>query len=425
MSDVKDVNTTEQTQTTQPVTPPTPAKTKVDMIAEIKKLLVKNNMTIDDNSLLALIEKIQIQGMSMKARIDLLELQMLQPTEEEQEIIALPRGKHYVVTRTFEGWVDFNDKLFNDIIFNYKNTELSKPYIDKEHERAESFGNIYDPVIKSKGLFAKVKLNKLGYDLVKNDIYKYISPTITNHKDTKGNPITNWLATISLTNSPALLGVLPALQDQLSLQLSELKNKEKNKKMDNLILQTNFNKLNELSVKFSGQSLNLVGEVSPETVAAALPDLLKMFEDLMKKIQELTGQVGSANKDAQVAKDAANAVNAQMSTMIAEKNKIECEAVIKEAVEFGIFNPNEKYIELKKKEFMTDPKKVKEEIETLKLAMGIDKDAKPAGATQLTSTLKGSMELSSEDLAIAKGAGYDLSKPEDKAKFLKLKMEDK
>lgn len=420
MADIKQQGaqntTTAQTQSTQPAQ--APPKTKVDMIAEIKKLLVKNNMTIDDNSLLALIEKIQIQGMSMKARIDLLELQVLQPVEDEQEIIALPRGKHYVVTRTFQGWVDFNDQLFKNIISNFENKELSAPYIDKEHDRAESFGDILGFRIGDKGLFSKIKLNKFGTELIKERAYKYISPTITNHIDTKGNKITDWLATISLVNSPALLGAMPALQDQLSLQLSVFQNKEKNKKMDNLILQSNFNKINEMLVKFSGKSLSLAGEISPEAVAAVLSDIMKMLEDLMAKIQELTGQKDAADKTAADATAAANEVNKQMAVMLNEKKTIECEVVIKDAIEYGVYHPNEKFIELKKKEFMADPQKIKDEITVLKSFV-------PAGKGQFTSTFIDSKEFSQEDLQIAKSAGFDLNKPEDKAKFLEMKREDK
>jgi phage I-like protein len=408
-----DPNAAPPTQGVSP-TPPAPPKTKVDMIAEIKKLLTKNAMTIDDNSLLALIEKIQVQGMSMKTRFELLELQAILPTEAPQEILILPRGKHFVVTRNLKDWVDFNDKLFKNIITNYNNKELSEPYIDKEHNRNESYGDLSDFRIATEGLYAKIKLNKFGLELVKERAYKYISPTITNHIDTKGNEITDWLATISLVNSPALLGAMDTLQNQLQLQLENL-NKEKSKNMDNILLQSTFRQLTELTAKFD-KPLILQGEPTPEAVMAIFPDIVKMIEELSKKLAEVTGQAADATKKADTATAAADAANQQVTAMKAEKNAVECEAVIKDAVEYGAYIPNEKFIELKKTAFMENPDKIKNEIAVLKLAI-------PKREGQLSTSGVNTLELSAEDLNVAKNAGYDLSKPEDLKKFKEMKAE--
>lgn len=404
-------------ETTPQSSQPAPAKTKIDMLAEFKKLLNKNNMTIDDESLMALAEKIVVQGMSMKARLSLLELQYLEPTEEAQEILILPKGKHFVVTRTFKGWVDFNEKLFKNIIENYNNKELSEPYIDKEHNRAESYGDLSDFRIASEGLFAKIKLNKFGLELVKERAYKYISPTITNHIDTKGNEITDWLATISLVNSPALLGAMPALQEQLQLQLHVIR---EGKKMDNIMLQSSFRKLTELTTRF-GNPLLLQGEVTPEAIMAIFPDIVKMVEDLSKKIAEVTGQKEDAEKKAGEADQAAQTAQAEAMKMKNEKLESEWDVLAKKALKAELWGADEKKMDVRKKNFFENPQRVRDEIGDYLALHGITDDS--LDLRQYTSSGSGfeglDLKLDDDEKQIAKEKGFDISTPE-KVKAFKL-----
>jgi outer membrane murein-binding lipoprotein Lpp len=405
-----DPNVMQPTNDPNAVKPPPPLKTKVDMIPEIKKLLQKNNMNIDDATLLALIEKIQVQGMSMKARLEILELQQIKPIEDNQDILALPFGKHYVVTKNFEGWIDFNEKLFKNIIENYNNGNLSKPYIDINHARDQSCGLLSNPRIEGDGLHIDFKLNELGLDLVRKGVYNYISPTITDFKDGQGKTVKDWLATISLVNSPALLGAVPMLSEQLALSLNL--NTKRKKTMSDIMLQNSFTKLVELSTKF-GKPIMLAGDITPEAAAAAMPDIIDLITKLNDMITKLTGDNAQANQDAQVAKDTANAANQQLTAMIKKDTEKEMEIVIKEAVQLGIYHPV--IVEMKRKDFMENPQKIKDEIKMLKTTV--------KGNVQMTSVGIEGIELSQEDFLIAKQAGYDLTKQEDIEKFKKLKEE--
>ena len=133
---------------------------------------------------------------------------------EEQEIQVFPRGEHIINNKIRK----FDDEFFQKIIESFNSDNLSKPYIDKNHKRAESFGDIMDLYIKPEGLFAKIKLNKKGTELIKDSEYKYVSPMYGPRTDTKGKEYEYVLYNISLTNNPALEGTLPQLQEQIQLE---------------------------------------------------------------------------------------------------------------------------------------------------------------------------------------------------------------
>lgn len=389
--------------------PPPRPKGKLDIIAAIKKLIDKEGAVIPESELIALLNKIQVKDMpgvtdmKMGDFIKSLALQQVQPTEDNQTIIALPRGKHYVITSTFKGWVDFNDKLFKNIIDNFNSAALSKPYIDKNHERDASYGIIENPQIIPEGLSIDFKLNKYGLELVREGVYNYISPTITDFQDGTGKIVKDWLATISLVNSPALLGAIAPLKEQLNLSL-KLEERKK-RKMD-------LTKLIELSVKF-GKPLNLAGEINPETVMSIMPEIIDLVTKLNDTITKLQGDVAASDKKAADATKAADAVNAQMAAEITKQRKIECEAVITKAVKDGVFVATESYLELKRAAFMADPDSVKNEIDILSKSRGI------AGGQFTGAGAGDGLELSAEDRAIALSAG--LTTQEELKKF-KLTM---
>lgn len=379
---------------------PEKPKGKIDFMNEIKKLLEKYGVHESDEKIIEIVNSLDVQGIPMMKRFQLMEMQALEPTQERQEILVFPRGRHYVQSRNYTGWIEFNDKFYKQIAANFNDPALFKPYIDKDHEKKESYGDIPDYRIAEEGMYFGVKLNNIGVDKVKNREYRYVSPTFGDTKDTKAKEHIGWLATISLVNTPALMGLIPTLQEQLELSLNLTK---KENKVVNMELQ--------FLGKQLGKYIELQGEVSPEAIMQALPDILKMLEELTAKVQELTG----ANKDqqAEIAKqqEAMTAMSKDFKTLNDEKLTKEWDELSKKAIEGGM-PCSEKYVELKKEEFFKSPDKVKTE-----LAFFNNPDN---SGTQLS--LNGStglMELSKEDKELMDSTGWDSDDPKQRKTWLK------
>jgi len=382
-------------------------KSKIEILAEIKKLLDKNGIEINEEVIIGLLDSMKkgILPVQMTAERTLFELQAVQPILDNQRILVFPRGKFWI--QKYQRNIEFNDLFFNDVEKNFVNVSLSKPYIDKNHEHNDSFGNILNWERDKNGLYGIIKLNQFGIDLVKQGVFSSISPCFGDIEDNKGNKIKNYVATISLTNEPALMGNLPVLQEQMNLSFFVNDNNKRRS-----------NKMNELTYKGLSKFVSLAAEVSPDAVMAAMPEILKALEDLTAKVQELTGQ--AVVKDEKIAaQDAANAqMNSQLTTIRVEQLTKEANEVIQKAVELGKYNPSEKFIELKKAEYIENPEKIKKELSLIPENKALN---------NLTTGNKETMEeltFSDEDLEIIKASGkYDLNKIEDR-KLAKKALEE-
>lgn len=372
----------------EPSEPPK-KKGKVELLAEIKKLLEKNGLTITDDDLLSIMDKMQIQGMSLKQRVNLFELSMIDPVEDEQKILVFPKGKHWI--EQYKQWLVFDDKFYKNVAKNFDDVKLNKPYIDKDHEYGQSYGDILGYEIDAQGMYFKIKLNNDGVELIKQRKYRYISPSFGDVTDTTKEKHNDWIATISLTNIPAFLGVIPELQKQIQLELN-VKNGGK-KKMEFVAL-TNF--------------LELQNEASPEAILEAVKKLSESLKAALAEIDKLTGANEDQAKQIEQKDQAINEMNKNLTAIETEKRTKEADEVIKLAVEKGQYCVSEKFLELKKAEYIKDPAKIKTELSLIpENKLTGQQSASGAGETNI-------IELSEEDKKLVLDMGYDLNEPKQK-----------
>lgn len=179
------------------------------------------------------------------------------------DIMVFPRKEIFI--KKYNEKTDFNQKLFDEMINNFNNPKLFKPFGDKSHEFEKKYFDILDLFSETDGLYANIKLNKSGYEAIKNREFSYISPAFGRRTDTDGTEYSNVLSAITLTNIPALEGELPQLQEQIKLT----KKINGGQEMDLETLQANFtaleNNVKELNTKLDtktneGQAVGLLRE---------------------------------------------------------------------------------------------------------------------------------------------------------------------
>jgi len=91
------------------------------------------------------------------------------PEQKEQLLKCFPRGKHFI--EKYNETVDFNDEFFASIADAFNSPTLARPYIDKDHEMNESYGDILEPVVQEDGMYFKVLYNDDGINMIKNNRY--------------------------------------------------------------------------------------------------------------------------------------------------------------------------------------------------------------------------------------------------------------
>jgi phage I-like protein len=211
-------------------------------------------------------------------------LSIASPTEKTQKILVFPTGKFYF--SKYDEEIDFNKEFFQQIALAFNSPELSRPFIDKDHSFAESFGDILSYEMKSDGMYFIIKLNSKGIELVKNHEYRYISPTWGKIIDNHRNEYTKLIA-ISLTNIPAFEGILPELKNQLKLskenQNFSIVRSKKEVIMELFILANEF---------------GLSKDASAESVLMMIKKLKADFELSNKTNIELTTKLDKAEKQA-------------------------------------------------------------------------------------------------------------------------------
>lgn len=285
-------------------------KSKIDVLGSIKKLIEKSGYAISDEKILEMFGVIE----DKKGYLSRLN-KKLDSSSDTQEIKVFP--KKTVFIGKYRKTITFDDKLFNEMISAFNDPKLFKPYVDEAHMLGEKFADILDLLIKDDGFYAKIQLNDKGKDVIKNNIYSYISPEWGDRTDTDGNIHKNALVAITLTNIPALEGENPKLQDQIKLT-----------------------KKGGIYMNISQKLANLEGRVSnyklqDEATPPMPPEIMEaiqMIKEAIAKIDELTQQ----NQE----------VVEEKETAIAEKEVAE-----KTAIEY-----KEKYdtIETEKKEAEKD-----------------------------------------------------------------------
>jgi outer membrane murein-binding lipoprotein Lpp len=352
----------------------------LDVLSSVQKLCAKNGyeLTDDMDLLMKAIRKNQhTRQMSFKLE--------LSDDAPEQWVKIFPKKKIYVAK--YKMTFDFNDKFFQEIVTNFENPKLFKPYIDEEHDLKKKNGDITALEIKDDGLYGRVKLNDRGYQAIKGRVYSYQSPEWGKRTDTEGKVYENVLWTVSLTNTPAMEGELPTLQDQFQLSKGEKMELEK--------------KLIELKAR-SKKTYKLAEGVEA-TDPALLDELWSAIEELMAKYAAVKGEKEAVEKEKEVAEE-------EVAAMKTEKLKAEAESVVKLAIERGQFSP--KLFDLKVNQYLKDKEAVTTELSLIPEVK--------TGSLNLGSKKDDGFKLSNDDVIVMKAAGLDPEKSDDVKKYREI-----
>jgi phage I-like protein len=323
----------------------------------------------------------------------------IQAVKTEQWLQVFPRGKVYI--EHYDDTLNCNDAFFNQMIEAFNSKSLHKPFIDVNHEFKESYGSIDKLEIRKKGLFASVTLNENGFNAIKNNEYKYISPAFGNVTDNKGNKYENALIAVTLTNIPALQGTLPTLQEQLKLsgQLDDIK----------ILSFEKPHKNGGKTMKLLANHLGLNSEASEDKILEAIKANEKKLEverdHAVKKLEAKSKELDIAVKELE-------AKSKELETIELEKNEAEKKEYFDKAAKEGRIEPKE----MKLFEEHWDENK--------EFVMKI-LDARPIIKTEqktLTSQVDGK-KLEAVDREIMKENELDPDKPEDVKKYFEWTKE--
>lgn len=294
-------------------------KSRIDVLGSIKKLIEKSGYAISDEKILEMFGVIE----DKKGYLSKLN-KKLDSSNDTQEIKVFP--KKTVFIEKYKETITFDDKLFNQMILAFNNSKLFKPYMDEDHMLGEKFADILDLLIKDDGLYAKIQLNDKGKDVIKNNIYSYVSPEWGDRTDTDGNIHKNVLWAITLTNIPALEGENPKLQDQIKLTKG-------GKGMD---------ALNKRLTKLEGKLENYKSQDEAPIMSPELMEAIGMLKEAIAKIDELTQQnqeVVEENETAmaekEVAEKTAMEYKEKYDTIETEKKEVEKDAFFEKVVSDG------------------------------------------------------------------------------------------
>ncbi len=306
-----------------------------------------------------------------------------------QWIQIFPRGKFWIEHLGRE--LEFNDTFFREMKTAFESESLSKPYIDIEHNKGESFGDILELRINDKGMDALIQLNADGVDAIKNKKYKYISPYFGLEVDTAKQVYKNRLRTVSLVNNPALEGSLPPLQAQLELSKKYAEeHKEQQMSYEPIAI--------ELGLKADSGLEVVMTEI--KTLKSKISDSVELSKKESEKTKKLEDQVIELSKELKVRQEA--------------ELKSEAEKVVNDAIKSGKIHPAVSEIYLSR--YMKDKETVN--LELSKIPADIFNPEK-----QLSKPFeeKKGVELSAEDKAKMAAGGLDVNDKESVEVYLASK----
>lgn len=277
-----------------------------------------------------------------------MEWKELEQNTELQDIVIFPRGRFFI--QHLNRWIEFNDEFYNEILASFMDGNLAKPFIDKNHEKGESFGDIEDLYIAEDGMHAKVRLNEKGIELIKDRQYRYISPWFGGFTDTQGKEHKWVLFSVSLTNIPALSGELPELQEQMQLEMEV--GMEKTKEV--------FNKLKAVLIEKKWIQLEDGEEKDFDTQVS---EMLNVLYERMLALSDVAAQVKSLLAEKKAVEEKLEAEKQKVASLEQEKLEREAKEVIQKAVEQGKYPVA--LFEMKVAQYLKDREMVMKEIELL------------------------------------------------------------
>lgn len=386
----------------QPIQPPAiepvKPKSKFDILSSFKKMVEKNGLSISED---VLIKMFGMFGAQQDKKIfslhnNVISLDVKMGDTAKQVIKIFPKKTVYI--DKYDESVSFDDLLFDQMIENFNNNSLFKPYVDIEHKLGEKYADITQLIKREDGLFAEIQLNELGLDAISKNKYSYISPQWGDRTDTEHILHSNVLWAATLTNVPALEGELPKLQEQIRLTKNQggtMDTKELSKKAALLEGKASTMKLQEDGG--GAESLPVIMEA------------VQMIREAVAKIDEVTQQKDVAEEEAM-----------QFKKTLAE---IEQQSLEKEQKEF---------FELMVKDGKLQPA----EVDEWSKHYATSKDSKEFVKRTLSSrpgeksyqlSVSGTNEnhsLSKEDIEIAESTGWDMSDPKEVKRYKKEVLDD-
>ena len=255
----------------------------------------------------------------------------IQATEKSQIVCVYPFQEVWL--EDYQRWHKFDEETALEIIANFQNPNVIKPIVDKKHEYGESFGDILRLFIDTRevrgetkqGLFAEIKLNPAGLELVKNRVFKGLSPVIKPYTDLEKTTHDNVLWALSLVNFQGLGTTTDDIQTQLELR----KKIEETKSMKNLALELGL-KTDATESEIQDKIKNL--KLSLETAEEEKKKVELEKEEAEKKKVELAAETKSLNEIITAMQKQMNELFESMKT----KEEAEAEKAADEAVEMGI-----------------------------------------------------------------------------------------
>ncbi|NMB82892.1 MAG: hypothetical protein GYA14_13855 [Ignavibacteria bacterium] len=300
---------------------------------------------------------------------------------EKSILLIFPRGEFFV--EKYNEWLTFNDEFFNKIIDTFKNSSLPKPFVDIDHQEGEALGEVVNLFIDEAGLKGEVVFNNAGLEIIKNNVYRYISPSWGEITDNDGKKWEYYLKSISLTNIPALL-----------------KNEKVQKQMG-----LNFKNFKEARMKKLTYELS---QITDDAVKKLVEDLINQGEKSEDIIKSLEAQVTELKKKLEEAQK-------QNEEVVKENEKMKEEVLNREAEEFIKKQLNDKKIDVAVVDYWKKQYKLNRD-ETIKYFETLEKKGENEDFIKLSMRHK----LNDEDILVMKSLGMDLNKEEDVKFYLKI-----
>jgi phage I-like protein len=320
-----------------------------------------------------------------------------------QWILVFPAGRHFI--QKYDDYIKMDGDFFEQVGNAFNSPTLSKPFIDKDHEFAESYGDIIDFRYNvNYGMEFKVQFNQKGLDLIKNHEYSYISPAWGAVTDTYGEPFIKLMA-ISLVNFPAFEGVLPTLQQQMAAS------KFGDKIETCIVLNAEYKKESNMDTKLLAKEFGLADEASVDSIYDKVVELKKINEDVTAQVMELKKELDTAKSNEETALSKAQELGAKLAEIETAELSKEAEAFVEDAIKVGKLHPTQKDLMLSK--YIDDKEFV---IALLKDVPEADDSPKSVNKTETEK-----VELSKEDADAMRRGGMDVNDPEEVKAFMAAK----
>lgn len=186
---------------------------------------------------------------------------------------------------------------------------------------------VVDPV---KGLFANLKLTKMGKELIENREYRYVSPTFS--LDEKGEP--SMLHSVGATNLPAFKGNIKPILNTEAKEISTTENKDilnmTTEELTTLIKETVKNELQMLNTcadkkteEVKNEEVKEENKEEIEKIKEEVKEELKAEEIKEEVSEEIKEEVNGEVKEEEVKEELRKALNEE------EKKEDKKEEVIK------------------------------------------------------------------------------------------------